>query len=173
MPEPPAEPAVWQVGNVHHIGRRSYQQDAFGVSALGDEQLVRECGVLAVLADGMGGMNNSGELSQAVVRTVLNAFGRVRGEQSETLTQMMRLAFDAAQNSSPGAGLGLDADSGERSRQHAGFRFHRRQPYRALARRRADYAEPRATVSARSFAGRRRWGSRRGSRWRPTPSAPR
>lgn len=106
MPEPPAEPAVWQVGNVHHIGRRSYQQDAFGVSALGDEQLVRESGVLAVLADGMGGMNNSGELSQAVVRTALNAFGRVRGEQSETLTQMMRLAFDAAQNQFAGAGAG-------------------------------------------------------------------
>lgn len=105
-PEPPAEPAVWQVGNVHHIGRRSYQQDAFGVSALGDEQLVRESGVLAVLADGMGGMNNSGELSQTVVRTALNAFGRVRGEQSETLTQMMRLAFDAAQNQFAGAGSG-------------------------------------------------------------------
>lgn len=105
-PEPPAEPAVWQVGNVHHIGRRSYQQDAFGVSALGDEQLVRKSGVLAVLADGMGGMNNSGELSQAVVRTALNAFGRVRGEQSETLTQMMRLAFDAAQNQFAGAGSG-------------------------------------------------------------------
>ena len=105
-PEPSAEPAVWQVGNVHHIGRRSYQQDAFGVSALGDEQLVRESGVLAVLADGMGGMNNSGELSQAVVRAVLNAFGRVRGEQSETLTQMMRLAFDTAQNQFAGAGSG-------------------------------------------------------------------
>ncbi|MDO4385251.1 MAG: protein phosphatase 2C domain-containing protein [Clostridia bacterium] len=105
-PEPPANPAVWQVGNVHHIGRRSYQQDAFGVSALGDEPLVRESGVLAVLADGMGGMNNSGEMSQAVVRAVLNAFGRVRGEQSETLTQLMRLAFDTAQNQFAGAGAG-------------------------------------------------------------------
>ena len=105
-PEASATPAVWQVGNVHHIGRRSYQQDAFGVSALGDEPLVRDSGVLAVLADGMGGMNNSGELSQAVVRAVLNAFGRMHGEQSETLAQMMRLAFDTAQNQFAGAGAG-------------------------------------------------------------------
>lgn len=98
--------SVVQVGNVHHIGKRPYQQDAFGVSNLQDEQLVKEKGVLAVLADGMGGLNNSGELSQAAVRSVLGAFARTKGGQSERLAELARVALEVADRQFAKAGSG-------------------------------------------------------------------
>jgi len=45
-------------GNAQHIGRRDSQQDAWGFSNLTDETFALHGGYLAVLADGMGGLEN-------------------------------------------------------------------------------------------------------------------
>lgn len=50
--------------SVHGIGQREIQQDAYGVS---DEKLVEEKGILFVVADGMGGMENGERASQEAV----------------------------------------------------------------------------------------------------------
>lgn len=62
------------VGNAHNLGRRDNQEDAFGVSELSNAAVVRAQGVMAVVADGMGGLNNGELISAAVTSTVLREF---------------------------------------------------------------------------------------------------
>lgn len=104
-PAPPP-PAVCQVGNVHHVGKRAYQQDAFGVSPMQNTELTQRKGVLAVLADGMGGMTNSGELSQAAVLTALNSFPKAPFPTSEMLASIAHSVLDMVQKRFAGSGAG-------------------------------------------------------------------
>lgn len=83
---------VRSVGNVHHIGRRKAQQDAFGVSPLADTALIERKGVLAVVADGMGGLQNSGEISKAMVRGALADFARTPDGQRKMLVSILSQA---------------------------------------------------------------------------------
>lgn len=102
----PERPVVAQVGNLHNIGQRAYQQDAFGVSPLQDEKLRHSRGVLAVLADGMGGMTNSGELSQAAVLAALRSFPQAPGGTGETLASVAHSVLDMVQKCFTGSGSG-------------------------------------------------------------------
>lgn len=102
----PERPVVAQVGNLHNIGQRAYQQDAFGVSPLQDEKLRHSRGVLAVLADGMGGMTNSGELSQAAVLEALRSFPQAPGGTGETLASIAHSVLDMVQKRFTGSGSG-------------------------------------------------------------------
>ncbi len=61
-------------GNCQHIGARSSQQDAFGFSDKDDQVFVAHGGVLAVVADGMGGMAYGGEASHIAVQTFLRSY---------------------------------------------------------------------------------------------------
>jgi len=61
-------------GNCQHIGTRSSQQDAFGFSDKDDQTFVAHGGVLAVVADGMGGMAYGGEASHIAVQTFLRSY---------------------------------------------------------------------------------------------------
>lgn len=106
MPGEPPILDVTEVGNVHNIGKRNYQQDAFGVSPLQDEKLRHSRGVLAVLADGMGGMTNSGELSQAAVLTALRSFPQAPGGTGETLASVAHSVLDMVQKRFTGSGSG-------------------------------------------------------------------
>lgn len=103
----PERPVVAQVGNLHNIGQRAYQQDAFGVSPLLDEKMrFQSRGVLAVLADGMGGMTNSGELSQAAVLEALRSFPQAPGGTGETLASVAHSVLDMVQKRFAGSGSG-------------------------------------------------------------------
>ena len=61
-------------GNAQHIGSRAEQQDAFGFSDIADKAFTRHGGVLAVVADGMGGLANGRDASTLAVRTMLAAY---------------------------------------------------------------------------------------------------
>lgn len=65
---------TYTIGNAQHIGKRDEQQDAFGVSDIFNRDEVAEKGILAVLADGMGGLQNGAESSKCVVSLMLEAF---------------------------------------------------------------------------------------------------
>lgn len=73
----PRPVAAVHIGKVHDQGARDYQQDCFGVS---DAGMLSTQGLLAVVADGMGGLKDGGRISTAVVETILDGFLYSRGQ---------------------------------------------------------------------------------------------
>ncbi len=65
-----------RIGSVHGIGRRTSQQDAFGISDVEHSDEFSSWGILAVVADGMGGLADGERISRLVVVTMLDAFDR-------------------------------------------------------------------------------------------------
>ena len=63
-----------EVGNAHHIGKRGNQEDSFAISDLTDDKLCRHAGVLAVVADGMGGLADGELVSGGVTSSVMREF---------------------------------------------------------------------------------------------------
>ncbi len=79
------------IEKVHEQGARADQQDSFGVS---DNAFISEYGLLAVVADGMGGLANGGKISAAATRSVLDAFIMSQGKSSpkELLISLLKNA---------------------------------------------------------------------------------
>ena len=65
-----------RVGKLHAQGARRYQEDCFGVS---DATLLQSHGLLAVVADGMGGLSDGDKVSFTAVETALNGFVSTQG----------------------------------------------------------------------------------------------
>ena len=63
-----------EVGNAHHIGKRGNQEDSFAISDLTNDKLCRTNGVLAVVADGMGGLADGEVVSAGVTSSVMREF---------------------------------------------------------------------------------------------------
>lgn len=81
------------IGKLHEQGAREGQQDCFAVS---DETLMSTHGLLAVVADGMGGLADGDKVSAAAVQTVLDSFVLCRdAERPEQL--LLTLAQKAVQ----------------------------------------------------------------------------
>ena len=78
--EEPA-PGIY-VGKVHDIGRRSSQQDSFGISSDGQRLDDGGKGIFAIVADGMGGLKNGGAVSALVTMTMMQAFDVMSGQVS-------------------------------------------------------------------------------------------
>jgi protein phosphatase len=94
-------------GNCQHIGARSSQQDAFGFSDKDDLGFVAHGGVLAVVADGMGGMTHGGEASHLAVRAFLQSY--MAKPVDATVPMALRQALDEANQ----AVIDLARDVGE------------------------------------------------------------
>ncbi|MEO8051794.1 MAG: protein phosphatase 2C domain-containing protein [Acidobacteriota bacterium] len=62
--------------HAQHIGARHYQQDSIGLADPEDHAFMAHGGFLAVLCDGMGGMEHGDVASQTAVRTILDAYAR-------------------------------------------------------------------------------------------------
>jgi len=62
--------------HAQHIGARHYQQDSIGLADPEDHGFLAHGGFLAVLCDGMGGMEHGDIASQTAVRTILDAYAR-------------------------------------------------------------------------------------------------
>ena len=83
-------------GNCQHIGARSTQQDAFGFSDIDDIAFLAHGGVLAVVADGMGGMANGGEASHLAVRVFLQSY-MAKPETETVPAALLQALHDANQ----------------------------------------------------------------------------
>lgn len=87
--------ALPRIANIHGIGKRDSQQDTFAVSSCEDGALCARKGVLAVLADGMGGLSHGAEISNMAVKTMMEGFSAARQSAQtpqEELRNLLRLA---------------------------------------------------------------------------------
>ena len=84
-----AAPGQVRIGKLHQQGARSSQQDCFSVSP---EDVMSTCGLLAVVADGMGGLSDGDKVSQAAVSAMLNSFFLVQGEPNQVLLTLLKEA---------------------------------------------------------------------------------
>lgn len=77
------------VGEVQGVGAREAQQDSCGVSGS------KSGGVLAVVADGMGGLVNSDQVSNCIVNTMTNAYSDDFDKPARyQLLSLLRVALD-------------------------------------------------------------------------------
>ena len=65
-----------------HIGRRKNQQDAYGFSDFKDTLFIDHGGVLAVVCDGIGGLEKGEEASCLAVKTLLDCYMAKPAEES-------------------------------------------------------------------------------------------
>ncbi|MGH7907548.1 MAG: PP2C family protein-serine/threonine phosphatase [Candidatus Binataceae bacterium] len=99
-------------GNAQALGRRADQQDAFGFSDPSDRGFMDHGGLLAVVADGMGGLERGAEASQIAVRRLIEVYtGKPR---EESVAEALRRAADAADRAvfNFAAAAGLERDVG-------------------------------------------------------------
>jgi len=68
--------------HAQHIGARRYQQDSLGLADPQNRDFMAHGGFLAVLCDGMGGMEHGDIASETAVRTFLDAYARKTPEES-------------------------------------------------------------------------------------------
>jgi serine/threonine protein phosphatase PrpC len=69
-------------GNAQHIGARQSQQDSFGFADPNDQAFLAHGGFLAIVCDGMGGMEHGDAASRTAVRAFLEAYRRKLPEES-------------------------------------------------------------------------------------------
>ena len=84
------------IGNAQHIGSRETQQDSFGISS-SDEAVIARSGLLAVVADGMGGLSNGAIFSKAAVQGALRSFQNEPPEKNDgaTLLRVLKRARES------------------------------------------------------------------------------
>ena len=80
--------------HAQHIGARHYQQDSSGLADPEDEVFLAHGGYLAVLCDGMGGMEHGDVASQTAVRAILDAYPHI-------FSRLPRRAFPPRSNAAP------------------------------------------------------------------------
>ncbi len=67
----------YRVANLQGQGAREYQEDSFAFANALDVTLIKRKGLLAVVADGMGGMEGGRRSGELTVRTLLNDFEKM------------------------------------------------------------------------------------------------
>jgi len=85
------------IGNTHHIGARESQQDSFRMSDISDTELFERKGIFAVVADGMGGMEDGTEISNVATRSMLQYFNEVEFS-ADTGLDLLNMLFVANDN---------------------------------------------------------------------------
>ena len=74
---------IFNVGNFNHIGQSDEQQDSFCLSNIQDKNALREKGLMAVVADGMGGMEGGAAISQLVADTFSKHYKQISSIEPE------------------------------------------------------------------------------------------
>lgn len=80
--------------NYQHLGDRDRQEDAFAFSDFANSDLVKEKGVLAVAADGMGGLEKGDKASQLAVSVFLQEYEKL--ESADAINHFLHKAISRA-----------------------------------------------------------------------------
>jgi PPM family protein phosphatase len=96
--------------HAQHIGSRSYQQDSFGLGDPDEEAFLAHAGFLAVLCDGMGGMEHGDVASQTAVSELMQSYALKTPE--ETIPEALERSVRAANERVIGAALNLGFKEG-------------------------------------------------------------
>lgn len=99
----PLEQVQYKVGKLHEIGNREGQQDAFAVSDISRAEEIRQNGLIAIVADGMGGLQNGDKISSMVV---LSLFQDFHTQKPGTEVQQLLLSMLANANEAVNRFLG-------------------------------------------------------------------
>lgn len=86
--KPPTK-SMYTVQKLHEQGARKSQQDSFYVSPVDGDGAKR---LLAVVADGMGGLSEGDKVSQAAVTAMANGFYAAQGQGQELLLELLAQA---------------------------------------------------------------------------------
>ena len=70
----PFEQVGYKIGKLHEIGNREGQQDAFAVSDISQTEEIHRNGLIAIVADGMGGLQDGDKISSMVVLSLFQDF---------------------------------------------------------------------------------------------------
>lgn len=81
-----------EIADYQHIGAREDQQDSYDYS---NPDLYAQQGVMAVVADGMGGLANGKAVSSALVRTFIDGFPQVSGYYTQASDILLDLSIRA------------------------------------------------------------------------------
>jgi PPM family protein phosphatase len=94
-------------GNAQHIGSRKEQQDDFGFSDIGNVTFINHGGILAVIADGMGGLARGREASLIAKQAMLQEYDRksVHKTVPQALIRALSVANAAVVEMASKAGL--------------------------------------------------------------------
>ncbi len=95
-------------GNAQYQGERKDQQDTCWISRMDDQAFIQHGGILAIVADGMGGLANGAEASRLATTTFSN------GYLSKPVEQSVRDALDEAVEIANQAVYARSVDIGER-----------------------------------------------------------
>ena len=82
--QPPDHPQrrglTFQVGNIQGVGGRERQEDSFALLHAADAGEIARRGLFAVVADGMGGLEDGKQISEGAVDTLLQLFQALNDE---------------------------------------------------------------------------------------------
>ncbi|MEQ1886706.1 MAG: protein phosphatase 2C domain-containing protein [Bryobacteraceae bacterium] len=97
--------------HAQHIGARRYQQDAFELAEY-DPTFREHGGILAVVCDGMGGMQHGDLASQAAISTLIAEYGRKA--QAESIPEALLRSVQAANKRvvTVAEGMGVEGSMG-------------------------------------------------------------
>jgi len=80
-------------GNTQYLGKRSNQQDSFWISKIEDKAFVRHGGVLAIVADGMGGLAQGALASETATASFSTSY--LRKPRKQTIRTSLDKAVEA------------------------------------------------------------------------------
>ncbi|MBQ2952299.1 MAG: serine/threonine-protein phosphatase [Clostridia bacterium] len=96
MPEiaPPPDSCPYTIGSAQTIGKRKAQEDSFLTSDLGNQEWKRR-GVLAAVADGVGGLGNGQVASTTAMRTLIANYAAIANSDLPAEKKLLRLMAHA------------------------------------------------------------------------------
>ena len=95
MAERPLRCLSYQIANLQGVGQRARQEDSFTLANAFDVKSMKRDGLLFVVCDGMGGMKDGKEASEAAIASIRQSFASLN-RQSDIAEQLKEALYQAS-----------------------------------------------------------------------------